>query len=175
MIAVFPVRAFADGGVELIGVFGVEDGQVDVDPTPYGDTWKFSLHFSKNVAYARDEADSALVTENLALVRLERVDGVPVGTYRVRAGGTMQERSLIYIDIYDWLEPLVEYRIVVEPGIRAANGEDVSDERFTLAFKAGPQLSNGMTVFGVASLICVGAFILVGLAVQCVRVRRWRR
>jgi hypothetical protein len=169
-----PTTAYGAGGVELLEYSGVEDGQQDVDPKPPL-AWKFSLHFSKNVSFPRDGADPAFIANNLSLVRLEKSDGSLVGAYRVRAGFSMEERGLIYIDLDDWLEPLTTYRIVVEPGIRAANGEDVSTERYTIEFKTGPQLSFGMTVFEVVALVCVGLFVVAGATVQIVRVVRRRR
>jgi hypothetical protein len=195
--------AFADGGVEMVHVwYGdggttdpyLEDGTTDVSPAPTGGTnwvyneeaqageqeaftsWKFALQFSKNVSWARNGEDGAFVEHNLALISLERADGKPMdATYRVRAGNSQDERTVIYIDLLSRLSPLTDYRIVADAGITAANGEDVSAVRYEINFRTDATLPGGMTVFGVIAIACFAVFIAAGLAIGALRLRRRRK
>jgi hypothetical protein len=185
--------AFADGGVQLKNAWDgegvLEDGRKDESPSSsayqtgnngedreqaFG--YKFSLQFSKNVAYARGGAPTGFIEDNIALISLQRADGKPIeAAYHVRAGGSFDERMLFYIDLYDRLQPLTDYCIVVEPGITAANGVDVSTERYVVNFRTDASLENGMTLYEVAAIVAFVTFGAAGIVVGCARFARKRR
>lgn len=184
LLCLFPSPSFAAGGVELTGgdvigekTFSVTgsteiDAGTNISPVPPLDhVWKLSLHFSKNVSYANAGRDDAFIKQNLSRIKLMTANGEEAEGYHVRAGGTQSERQTIYIDIDKWLKPLTEYRIVIEPGIQAANGEDVSTTRYVVKFKTNAQCENGFTVYQNAMIFVIPAILLAGGITAIIRQR----
>lgn len=195
-----PALAFADGGVELVQIASgsihggihqdvtVVPGEdlVDVPTQPSGFTLEDGeredgtpslvyfavLEFSKNVSYAREGVDDAFIEENLARVHLRNAQtGVEV-PMQARAGGTMEERQLIYVETPEWLEPLTAYELVVDEGIVAANGLDMTTEPYTVRMVTGDLCSNGLTV--AQNVLVVAVPLLLAVGVICAVLRRVR-
>jgi len=167
-----PSVAYGAGGVELAECT-VINGEVDVSPVP-SNAWKFWLHFSKNVSYANNGQDRAFIEDNAAKIHLLTEDGKEVEGYAVRPGGTQEERQVMYIDLHEWLEPLTVYQIVVEPGILAANGSDVSTERYVITFRTSALCQNGLTVFENALMVVVPVVVAAGVVGAVIKRRRAR-
>lgn len=132
------------------------------------------LCFDKNVGYAQEGQDDAFVKNNEAKVHLTYADGTLVEDAFASTIPSMDYRRIIGVYTPEWLKPLTEYRIVVEPGIMAANGRDVSDQEYVIEFKTGAECSDGMTVYEKVALGLFGIAIGCGVAVGIVRVVRRR-
>jgi hypothetical protein len=165
-----PLTAYGEGGVEMVNST-VADGETGVSPEPYK-PWKFAMQFSKNVSFAQEGRDDAFVANNLSKVKLLGPDGKEAENYVVNPGSSQGERQVIYISTDKWLDPLAEYQIVVEPGLIAANGQDVSSEQYVITFKTSEQREDGFTVYQVVIFQSLALLVVVGIAVQIVRTKK---
>ncbi len=169
--------AFAAGGVmcadELAFSGNVINGdRVSTEPSP---AYLLCVQFDKNVSYAASGKDDSFVEENLAKVHLVGPDGAEVeGSY---TGGAhdRSDRQLIYVYCDEWLQPAAEYKVVVDEGIMAANGEDKLANAKVYTFTTSDELPCGWTIH---ELVIVGAIafaLVAGVCVQVVRVVRRNR
>lgn len=174
-LAALPAPAFAAGGVQCTGFsFQAPASAQASDPAP-GAAYYLCVKFDKNVSFAREGQDGSFVQENLAKVHLRTATGADVENSWTSGAHDMNDRQLVYVWIGGWLDPLTEYHVVVDPGIQAANGEDVSAEGYAFAFKTDDRLESGWSVFQVACVPVVLGALAAGVGVQAVRVTRRRR
>jgi hypothetical protein len=175
LILITPIAAYADGGVHFVeGDVQVSQSDGLVSPEPGASSYLI-IEFDKNVAYPNYERSDDFAENNLSLITLEKADGTPVEDYSVVAGVSNDDRRVFYIYIYDWLDPLTEYQVVMAPGIEAANGEDVSDEEYTFTFKTDARCKNGLSIYENIGIPTVGILLLCGMTFQIVRSVRQRR
>ncbi len=171
-----PLPAWAEGGVQCSDCLyfqAPQEGDL-VSPDP-GPAYYLFVEFDKNVSYANNNADDAFVQDNLGKVHLRKESGEDIDFARIGGAHDQGDRRLIYVYLEDWLAPLTTYQVVVDPGIRAANGEDVSTEEYVFTFKTSALCSNGLTVFQMVSIAIVVVVFAVGVVVAPVRVSRRRR
>lgn len=177
--------ARAAGGVELTAVYlrGVDavdlaaatSGAVveGVDTSP-SVVCVATLQFSKNVAYNNGDGDFAYRNERR--VHLYGPDGQEVaGSRLLLAYYDHSLRQYIQVCTDEWLAPLTTYTLVVDEGVEAANGEDVSTCAYTVTFRTGPDCQNGFTVYENAAMVAAPSLAACGVAVQLVRNRRRAR
>ena len=169
----FISHAYAAGGLEL-ELSKPEQGaeEVHTQPYPYYD---MMLQFSKNVSFVQEGRDGAFVENNKKLIHLLDKHGNEVEGFWIREGGTFEERTVMYIEIEDWLYPYTEYFMLVEPGIMAANGEDVTTEQYLISFKTGGLQPNGLTLPQNVAIAVAVVFVLLGIAIQILRIRKNRQ
>lgn len=179
LLVVFAVapRAYASEGQGLTCVgFDFQAPQASdlVLPSP-GAAYYLVVEFDKNVSYAQPGADASFVQENLDKVHLQKADGTEVAFSWTEGAHDMQDRCLIYVWIDEWLDPLTEYRVVVDAGIVAANGEDVLAEPATFEFKTSSLCANGLSIFENVGMFLVALVVVAGATVQVTRVVRRRK
>lgn len=181
-----PSQAYAEGDIHVTDVYFATDTNAfvaaeenlatNICPRPAkNDNLNIGVLFDKNVAYAQTGTDDTFIKENESRMHLQYADGTPVeGTW---AEGTynFDARRGIYIGIPDWLSPLTTYRIVVEPGITAANGIDVLQEEYVFEFTTSALCRNGLMLYD-NILIAVAVIVAIcGIVVQIVRTARARK
>jgi hypothetical protein len=180
-----PTTALADGGVTSTGAnffcetssmtevaAGVDAAVEGVTPEPQA---IFAVvAFDKNVAWGRG-GDETFAKENCEKVHVVDMGGNELAQTEVYTISDKDYRQFIYIRLNDWLAPLTTYRIVVDSGIQAANGEDVSEVGYVYEFTTGAQCSNGLTIYENVLIPVVVIVFVAGVLVQVVRVRRNRR
>lgn len=171
--AMLPAPAFADGGVAFVEAYYMGDAEA-LSPAP-SNIWSVSLHFDKNVGFARDDQDDSFVAENLARFHLYDSTGAEVEGVRFYLGSSHEERQLIYMGIDEWLKPLETYTLVADAGITASNGVDVTDKPYTVTFKTSAACSNGLTVFDMGAAGCAVAVLAAGAVAAGVRRARSTR
>lgn len=166
--------AFADGGVHYTGIYFGSAKPDAVPPEPHLG-YLAVLEFDKNVSFANDGRDDAFIQQNIDKVHVRRAwDGTEVGGFAIKPGGTREERQLIYINNDEWPAPITAYEIVMEPGIAAANGQDVTDREYVVTFTTGPQCENGLSIYQNVGIPVGIALLVAGAVVQAVRVHRRR-
>ena len=144
-----------------------------VKPEPINPSWNIAIGFSTNVTVAEDGADDSFIERNLARVHLYKADGSDVANWHasVQGGG----KRVIYIELEDWLEPLTEYKVVVDAGLEAADDSGTMQQSYVSTFKTGASCRDGLSAYQ-NLWIALGVLLLVaGVAVQAIRVRRSRR
>ncbi len=130
--------------------------------------------FDKNVGCPKTLDDSAFVERNVERIRIVRVrDGYEVATH---AYSSMQsdDRRCLYVCLDEWMDPLTNYEIVVDAGIEAANGVDVSAEEYRFPIKTGALCKIGLTVFQIGWIAAAVALVACGVAWSVRRVRKER-
>lgn len=143
------------------------------DPAP-GAAYYLCVEFDKNVSYAVEGRDDSFVEDNLGRVHLRKADGTEVAASWTRPAFGREDRQLIYVWIGQWLDPLTAYQVVVDPGVRAANGEDVSENGQAFDFKTSDRLENGWSVFQVVGATIALGVLAMGAGMQIVWAARRR-
>lgn len=144
-----------------------------VKPQPAGPSWNIAIGFNMNIAVAADGDDDSFIERNLTRVHLYKADGSEVSNWHasVQGGG----KRVIYIDLEDWLEPLTEYKVVIDAGLEAADGSGAMQQSYVSTFKTGASCRNGLDVYQNLWIALGLILVAAGVAVQAVRVRRPRR
>lgn len=166
------------GGIELVGTQIGNKKNLSGEVHPYANPSfpYISLGFNKNVSYVREGDDPSFVEENAKKVSLRRADGEPVGVeWRVGTSNTFDARYFLEIMVDGWLDPLTDYEVVVEPGIVAANGIDVSDREYVIPFRTSEECADGLSVYEKAGIVLLTAAVVAGVAAGVVRMRREKR
>lgn len=138
--------------------------QSDVGLFPY-----VQLQFDKNVSYAQEGRDDSFLEENAKRLHLRYMDGTDVEGAEPYLFNTRESRQWLGIRTLQWLRPLTEYQVVVDPGIMAANGMDVTDQEYVVTFKTGPECEDGVNAYAKMAIALVIFAVVVGIAVSVVR------
>ena len=149
--------------------YAYDDDGVKCEPS---NAWNIVIGFSENVAVPAEGADDSFVQRNLNRVHLLKADGSEVGNWHASVQGA--GKRAIYIELDDWLEPLTEYKIVVDAGLESADGTAMLPATYTETFKSSSQTKTGLTVYQNVALAAVPLLLAAGIAVQVVRMRRQR-
>ncbi len=177
--------AFADGGVQCTGMWlGGELYQpgetlsTSVSPPlmnhEEGSPYRICLlEFDKNVSYAKG-GDDSFVQRNIERIHLVRVNGTEVAGSYVTASNLESDKKYFTVMSTSWLDPLTEYRVVVDAGMEAQNGEDISGESCVFTFKTSAMLTNGFTVYQIAIAVVLVLALAAGIAIQAVRISKRR-
>lgn len=172
---VFP--AWADGGVACtdITLSRMDDaGRVDPDPRYDPDAWMWwgSLQFDKNVSYAQNGKDDGFVDNNVSKIHLQTADGRDVEGFWAEGTHSHAERQVIYLRLSERLQPASTYRVVVDQGIEAANGSDVTSQPYVFEFTTTDDLGNGLTIHALVAGAAVALAVATGIGAGCVRVAK---
>lgn len=165
--------AFANGDIELVDWVIANSANPDEPrPTEMPSTMAHYavLTFSKGIDYfpPQEGVDLSHLEENYAKVSLQKLDGTKVEGVKIYSLDSRSEdrHGNIYVDLEERLEPLSEYRIVVEPGITTYSGVHTSAERYEISFRTNGDLGGGLTVAHVLVAAVVLVAVCVGIAVQ---------
>lgn len=169
-----PTVAFADGGVICLDQLffqqpSQQDGRISTQPNS---AYLLYVQFDKNVSYAQPGKDGAFVDENLSKVHLTTADGTEVSGSWISGAHDHGDRQLIYVHCDEWLEPLTEYRVVVDQGIMAGNGADELGKSVEFTFYTDDLLSNGWRIRYIVAVAVTVLAVFGGVAVQLVRVAK---
>ena len=149
--------------------YAYDDDGVKCEPS---NAWNIVLGFSGNVSVALEGEEDSFIQRNLSRVHLLKADGSEVGNWHASVQGA--GKRAIYIELDDWLEPLTEYKIVVDAGLESADGTAMLPATYTETFKTSSQTKTGLTVYQNVALAAVPLLLAAGIAVQVVRMRRQR-
>lgn len=189
-----PSDAYADGGVVLVETYFRDDAQYELDPSPtmpwayeeaisvaeeqklhpagiYQGSFAYLL-FDKNVGYANEGRDEAFIENNESKVWVEDLDGNRIEGVYAWVQQDMEYRRLINLSSDVWLKPLTTYHIVVEEGIMAANGMDMTEEPYVIEFKTSAMTPLGLTVFQIILIALIPILVITGIIAAAIKAKR---
>lgn len=149
------------------------DSDDAVATKPNDIAWDIAVGFSENIAVPLEGADDSFIQRNMDRVHLYTTDGGEVKGWHasVQGGG----KRVIYIELDQWLKPLTEYQVVVDAGIEAAERDAASMREYRETFKTGSMCPDGLTIYQNIWIALGVVLVLIGVAVQVVRVKKRRR
>lgn len=161
---VFSQSAFA---LELERVWtGVDSDEMSTVP---GGAYNVSLVFDGNVSYASSGTDGAsFVEENLAKVYVVDAQGKRVDSFAAKGASSRDEQKVIYLMSSEWLNPVSEYTIVVEAGVRSAHGE-VTKVEYRSVVGTTSQTPFGLSIYQVWGIAGATIALFVGILTAIVR------
>lgn len=140
---------------------------------PNEDMWDIALSFDGNVSVGA--SSNQIIADNLTHVHLQKANGDEVTGWSTRNGGGNASARAIYLELEEPLEPLQRYRIVIDPELATADGQEALGAQYVTYFTTAPDLACGLTVFQVVGIAAAVVVVACGVGVGVVRQRRERR
>lgn len=140
---------------------------------PNEDMWDIAIEFDANVGWADFGAQTPV--ESLHHIHLQKADGAEVGGWSVHTGTSPEERTVLYLELEEPLEPLQRYRIVIDPELATADGQEALGAQYVTYFTTAPDLACGLTVFQVVGIAAAVVVVVCGVGAGVARRRRGQR